>query len=272
MKLQTNTPQYKKLNLGCGSRFASGWNNIDVYSAGTEVQKVNFLSPLPFKNGEFDAVYSSHVLEHFTPKEADHLLSEVYRILKPQGIIRIVVPDLESSCREYLSILDSCDEKKYSWIILELIDQMTRSTPSGEMGAYHANLAQGNDTILKDYVDIRSGLFRKDADTRIQKKISIQKFKNKFLYIYLKLVSHLFSANIRSQVMILTGLGERHRWMYDQMSMSLLLKKHRFNSVRKCEYNTSAINGFNEDLLDINADGSPYKRVSLYIEAEKPKS
>lgn len=35
-------------------------------------------------------------------------------------------------------------------------------------------------------------------------------------------------------------------------------------------HDKSAIPGFNEDYLDSNRDGSPYKSLSLYMEARKP--
>src|SRR5674476_867863 len=100
-----------KLNFGCGGRIAQGWTNIDFHSDDARVLRANLLSGFPFRDRYFDAVYSSHVLEHFTPAQADLLLQEAWRVLKPGGIVRIVVPDLEASCREYCRILalDDCD-------------------------------------------------------------------------------------------------------------------------------------------------------------------
>ena len=115
----------KKLNFGCGSRFSPDWVNIDVYAWNNEVQRVNLLKTFPFPEGYFDAVYSSHVLEHFTPRQADHLISESFRVLRPGGILRTVVPDLEATCREYIRVLDSSTMSEqpyeYDWIILELL-------------------------------------------------------------------------------------------------------------------------------------------------------
>lgn len=50
----------------------------------------------------FDGVFLEHVLEHFYIDEANMLLKEIYRILKPNGSIRISVPDLESSVKAYI--------------------------------------------------------------------------------------------------------------------------------------------------------------------------
>ncbi len=268
----------RKLNCGCGSRIAPGWTNIDVYSSGSQVQSVNLLKRWPFADGSFDVAYSSHVLEHFSPAEADHLISEVRRVLRSGGILRTVVPDLEATCREYLRILDSRDgdraSKRYEWIILELIDQLARSNPSGEMGPYFERLRCSSDAEMISYVQGRAGGFKSHGEAlsvfRKLRRMTLRRVRNKLFYSWLHLVKHLFPSQVRSQVMVLTGLGERHRWMYDRMGLDLLLRKHRFVNVVVQQPNTSGINGFNEDFLDVEHDGNPYKRTSLYVEASKP--
>lgn len=271
----------KKLNFGCGSRTAAGWVNIDVYSASPEVRRVNLLKRWPFPDGYFDAAYSSHVLEHFTPSQADHLIAEAYRVLRPGGILRTVVPDLEATCREYLRILDASSlvdaRKEYDWITLELLDQLTRSEAFGTMSSYLEWLSQSKDADLRAYVLGRTGRTgaaaapAKGLMTKFR-SISPQKIYNKLFYIYLNAVSHAFPSHIRSQVMILTGLGERHRWMYDRIGLSLLLRKHGFEGMTVHDPGTSSIPNFSADRLDIEDDGTPYKRVSIYVESSKPAS
>ena len=43
----------------------------------------------------FDAIYSSHNLEHVYPHEVDIVLREFYRVLKDDGEVYIGVPDLQ---------------------------------------------------------------------------------------------------------------------------------------------------------------------------------
>ncbi|MEM9703666.1 MAG: class I SAM-dependent methyltransferase, partial [Planctomycetota bacterium] len=50
--------------------------------------------PLPFEDGAYDFVYHSHVLEHFRPADVPAFLSECRRVLRPGGVLRVVVPDL----------------------------------------------------------------------------------------------------------------------------------------------------------------------------------
>jgi predicted SAM-dependent methyltransferase len=58
--------------------------------------------PLPFDTNSLVAIYACHVLEHLYLTEAESLLKECYRTLKPGAVIRIVVPDLEAYISEYL--------------------------------------------------------------------------------------------------------------------------------------------------------------------------
>ncbi|ODV48844.1 methyltransferase family protein [Methanohalophilus euhalobius] len=51
---------------------------------------------MPFKNDCFDYVCSSHVIEHFSHCEVDNVLSEWTRILKPEGTLEILCPDLRA--------------------------------------------------------------------------------------------------------------------------------------------------------------------------------
>lgn len=46
--------------------------------------------PLPFADNEFDMIYAAHVMEHLN--NTDELLIELHRILKPKGVMRIIVP------------------------------------------------------------------------------------------------------------------------------------------------------------------------------------
>lgn len=54
---------------------------------------------LPVRSKSVDLVYMSHLLEHFTQKEAEEILMEVWRVLKPLAAFYLTVPDLEWGIR-----------------------------------------------------------------------------------------------------------------------------------------------------------------------------
>jgi predicted SAM-dependent methyltransferase len=58
---------------------------------------------LPFGDGTADAVYHSHFLPHLDRELVPGFLAEARRVLKPGGIHRIVVLNLEKLCADYLA-------------------------------------------------------------------------------------------------------------------------------------------------------------------------
>ena len=269
-----------KLNFGCGDRLAPGWVNIDFHSHHPGVRRVNLLRRLPFADNSFDVVYSSHVLEHFSRDTAASLLRECHRILKPGGILRVVVPDLENVCREYLRILELVNSstqarEQYDWIILELLDQLTRTEPSGLMRRFKSELAASNRQEMLNYVTARTENKPSSQPTSYSfadrfRRLSVQKVVTKIIYFYVGVVRHLFPPSLRATIVDNTMIGEKHKWMYDRHGMSLLLAACGFSDIQFLTASESRIPNLLEDRLDVNQDGRPYKNVSLYSEARKP--
>ena len=127
----------KILNLGCGTSTSAATINIDwspqvrIKSSklgdkvakrllsGERLDNYNAIEGnlmvhdlrkgIPFESGSIDAVYHSHVLEHIDRDGIDGFLAEIKRVLKPGGVHRIVVPDLEPLLRGYLDSLSAID-------------------------------------------------------------------------------------------------------------------------------------------------------------------
>ena len=118
-----------KLHLGCGLNVVEGWLNVDgswnarlaryprlrrtlatMHVIPREAAKVEWRGdlrildvrdPLPFAAASYEAVYASHLLEHLYLDDALRLLRECFRVLRPGGVLRLVVPDLRAIVREY---------------------------------------------------------------------------------------------------------------------------------------------------------------------------
>ncbi len=69
----------------------------------------DILKGLPVADNSCDGVYCSHILEHLALNDLRLALKNTYRILKPGGVFRCVVPDLEYYARQYLSSLEQGD-------------------------------------------------------------------------------------------------------------------------------------------------------------------
>lgn len=70
---------------------------LDLTAKESSVQNADFsvthtYKAWPWESGSVDEVHASHFLEHLEPKERIHFVNELYRILKPGGQARIIVP------------------------------------------------------------------------------------------------------------------------------------------------------------------------------------
>ena len=93
-----------KLNLGCGKDIRKGYINIDIYQhPGVKLDYICDVSKkIPLKNKSIEYVYIAHNLEHYNWLDAENVLREVKRVLKPKGKVRILVPDYEKIFRKYI--------------------------------------------------------------------------------------------------------------------------------------------------------------------------
>jgi len=83
-----------KLNLGCGYNQLPGYINVDHDPICKPDVVADLEATLPFEDNSVDEIYLHHVLEHLgqTTKTYFSVWKEFYRILKDQGVIRIIVP------------------------------------------------------------------------------------------------------------------------------------------------------------------------------------
>ena len=95
-----------RANLGCGSQICPDWINIDLVRTGPGVVAHDLSTGIPLPDASCEVVYHSHVLEHLRRPDARFFMRECFRVLKPGGILRVAVPDLEQICRQYLLALD----------------------------------------------------------------------------------------------------------------------------------------------------------------------
>lgn len=121
-----------RVNIGCGSTPTKGWENFDnsfsiflssfpllvkilqkvkainpmqvnyiTFCRENNIKRANAIKKIPLPDNSVEVLYSSHMMEHLDRQEASLFLKEVMRILKPNGIIRIAVPDIDKCIDEY---------------------------------------------------------------------------------------------------------------------------------------------------------------------------
>lgn len=93
IKRYLNTNGLKKFQIGSGQHMRNGWLNSDIKPLGGAIY-LDATKRFPFDDCIFDYVYSEHMIEHISFSKGLKMLSECYRVLKPEGIIRLATPDL----------------------------------------------------------------------------------------------------------------------------------------------------------------------------------
>ena len=99
------------LHVGCGSSnitdlkgFNSSWkeDRLDINPDVNPdiIADITDLGCVP--SNEYDAVYSSHNIEHVHAHQVEAVLKDFYRVLKPEGFLIITCPDIESVCEQVL--------------------------------------------------------------------------------------------------------------------------------------------------------------------------
>lgn len=115
-----------RLNLGCGLQAPDGWVNIDrspslvldrmqvvkkalrtarvlqpehMVAWPRNIRMVNVLKPFPYQDGQVEAIYSSHMLEHLYYEQAISVLRECHRVIQPGGVLRLALPDAAEFAR-----------------------------------------------------------------------------------------------------------------------------------------------------------------------------
>lgn len=89
-----------KLHIGAAGYQINDWVNIDV-GGGDIALNVNW--GLPFEDNSVKFIYSSHMFEHLRYfDQAPFFVSEMYRVLRPKGVLRLVVPDIKKLFKAYI--------------------------------------------------------------------------------------------------------------------------------------------------------------------------
>jgi hypothetical protein len=130
-------PEPIRVHFGCGDSIGASWKNFDVspmlmieripligsllhkaLGGGTpfprEVIYGNIAEKLLVPEGTAHAAYASHVLEHLTLEEARRAVRHTFRMLRPGGMFRVIVPNLRSRAERYLQDLEAGDPEAAS--------------------------------------------------------------------------------------------------------------------------------------------------------------
>ena len=272
------------LNLGCSAHCHPEWVNIDVLPAPNVIVH-NILMGIPYPDSYFDVVYHSHLLEHFSKDDAARFIVECFRVLKPGGIIRVVVPDLETVATLYLKWLNlaisgvETAQDNYEWMMLEMYDQAVRSFQGGGTEQYLMKTGLRNREFIRTRIGSIADIYwnRTESKVSIWKRVKIAGPRRVMRYVGQRMTCLLLGvlAGKEMRLALENGLlrrsGEIHLWMYDRFSLKNLLEKSGFLNAKACSAMESQIIDFNRYELDV-VKGEIRRADSLFMEAVKPEN
>lgn len=110
------------VQYGCGLSAPEGWTNFDASLRlrlenlpgvraivggkalfPSNVRYGDILESLPIAANSVSGLYASHILEHLYRSDIKRALANSFKILKPGGIFRLIVPDLAWRTDQYIA-------------------------------------------------------------------------------------------------------------------------------------------------------------------------
>ena len=149
----------------------------------------NIVSGLPIKKESCDGIYCSHVLEHLSLKDFRKALKNTYLYLKPNGVFRLVVPDLYCYAKEYLGKYSKRDSEA-SVNFMKLSGLGIEDEKRGVLGLAYEALSGSRHKWMWDYyglsrelkevgfVNIRKSKFNDSSDKRFNDVENVSRFEN----------------------------------------------------------------------------------------------
>lgn len=97
-----------RINYGAGRQVLEGFCNVDAVVSPKaprppEVLHDILTGPTPLPDGCADELMAIHFVEHVYHWQLPQVLAEFRRLLKPQGLLVLELPNLEAACRNVLA-------------------------------------------------------------------------------------------------------------------------------------------------------------------------
>jgi len=92
----------RRLNWGCGAHPAPGWLNSDRRDEPGIDISVDIRDGLPLPDESFDYIVSIHALPEIAYPDLVPVLTELRRVLKTGGTLRLALPDIDRGINAYL--------------------------------------------------------------------------------------------------------------------------------------------------------------------------
>lgn len=218
--METKTNKLLKLHIGCGKNALDGFINLDnnlfiflknipyienilsylkfipdwfpEFIKIVKEKKIKYCNAgkkIPFNNSSVDFIYSCHMLEHLDKEEAKVFFEESYRVLKPNCVLRIVVPDFQLLIDDYIINNDADLFIKNSHLVGKKPEKLLKKIQyliQGH-GWHHQMFNKNSIKSLKRYKFSRVNIL-KAGETNVTFDLSLNLEERKHESIYFELI------------------------------------------------------------------------------------
>ncbi|MDX1460906.1 MAG: methyltransferase domain-containing protein [Xanthomonadales bacterium] len=101
-----------RVNCGAGHWKLEGWINVDLDPATEPDFVADLTRAIPLADESVDYMHAEDFMDQVSLAQGRAFLRECRRVLKPEGVLRLLTPDLRKLARLYL---DDPDELKRLW-------------------------------------------------------------------------------------------------------------------------------------------------------------
>lgn len=159
------------LNLGAGEVIIDGFVNADFYrlhhlfKSRSANWMIDITKPLKCKSDFWDGVIIEHTNEHILYSENYDMLTELYRTMKPGGVLRIVAPDLgcylrwkdlkavEKKMNRYSSLPEAISNLTQNHLHVSVWDYDLMAELLGDIGYSEILESKYGHSKVKEFVD-----------------------------------------------------------------------------------------------------------------------
>lgn len=247
------------LNIGAGMFSHPYWTNIDKkskwykdYANQSFIEHDLFSTDtIKLNDGSAYAAYCSHTIEHIDDLSVQRLLNEIFRLLKPGGVVRIVTPDIQLQYRAYRDN----DRHYFFWI-----NSYSREKDYQRAGLTQPlNQASIDQIFLEDFASYASTLPVKGASQRISDEELRQLFASRSFEDALDYCTSLCPIELQKDN------PQNHINWFHEKKLHSMLAKAGFNNIYRSAYGQS----YCAPMRDLNFFDKTLPKVSLYMEARK---
>lgn len=93
--MEPEPSSHARLHVGCGRAHLTGWINIDAQPLPGVDVVADVAQGLGWGDGEVEAIFAEHFLEHLPLRQALSFLGESHRVLAPGAWLRLSTPNLD---------------------------------------------------------------------------------------------------------------------------------------------------------------------------------